>query len=225
VTKWDLASERQIRELLGARTPEIGIVGEEQGGVGSDALTWYCDPIDGTVNFAHGHPCFSISIGLLEAGMPVAGAVVAPAMRSAWHGAVGHGAFRNGQPCYVSRNADLSDSLLATGFSPLMRRSGTPEDNLDAFCRVMPRVRDIRRCGSAALDLCLVADGTYDAYWERRLSPWDTIAGAALVLAAGGKLTSLVGEPVDYSVGYLLASNGAVHADLLDLLRPEGART
>lgn len=225
VTKWDLASEKLIRELLGKRTPELAIVGEEQGGTPSEAPTWYCDPIDGTVNFAHGHPCFSISIGVLERGLPVAGAVVAPALATAWHGAVGHGAKRNGQPCYVSRNAELSDSLLATGFSPVMRRSGAPEDNLDAFCRVMPRVRDIRRCGSAALDLCLVADGTYDAYWERRLSPWDTVAGAALVRAAGGKLTSLLGAPVDYAIGYLLASNGAVHDSLLDLLRPEGAQT
>jgi len=212
-----------IRELLAKRTPQIAIVGEEGGGTRSEGLTWYCDPIDGTVNFAHGHPCFSVSIGLLDRGSPVAGAVVAPAMGLEWHGAAGQGAQRNGAPCYVSTNAEFSDSLLATGFSPVMRRAGAPEDNLAAFCRVMPHVRDIRRCGSAALDLCLVADGTYDAYWERKLSPWDTMAGAALVLAAGGKLTNLLGGPVDYSIGYLIASNGHVHDALLELVRPEGA--
>jgi myo-inositol-1(or 4)-monophosphatase len=225
VTRYDLESERHIRALLNERTPEIPIVGEEQGGVADERPTWFCDPIDGTVNFAHGHAYFAVSIGLMQQGQPLLGAVVAPALSSEWHGFVGGGAFRNGVACRVSATPGLSDSLIATGFSPVMRRRGHPEDNIAAFCRVAPQVRDIRRCGSAALDLCMVADGTYDAYWERRLAPWDIAAGAALVLAAGGRLSSLTGGDCDLMHGYLLASNGPVHAPMIDLLAPDGAPT
>jgi myo-inositol-1(or 4)-monophosphatase len=223
VTRFDVESEQRIRQLLAERTPELPIVGEEQGGTADDRPTWFVDPIDGTMNFAHGHPFFAVSIGLLQRGEPLLGAVVAPALQTEWHGHVGGGAFRNGAPCRVSANRDLRDALVATGFSPLMHREGSPEDNLRALSRVSPEVRGIRRCGSAALDLCLVADGTYDAYWERRLSAWDTAAGAALVLAAGGRVTSLLGAAADLSVGYLLASNGGVHDELLQLLAQDGA--
>jgi myo-inositol-1(or 4)-monophosphatase len=149
--------------------------------------------------------------------------VVAPALQLEWHGFAGGGVLRNGEPCKVGGPVELSDALVATGISPVMRRHGHPEDNLAAFCRVTPAVRDLRRCGSAALDLTFVADGTYDAYWERRLAPWDSTAGAALVLAGGGRITDLLGGPYDLTRGYLLASNGHVHDALLELLRPEGA--
>ena len=223
VTRFDLESEQCIRQLLAERTPSIPIVAEEQGGSADDRPTWFCDPIDGTVNFAHGHAYFAVSIGLLQQGKPLLGAVVAPALQSEWYGYVGGGAVRNSAPCRVSSNASLPDALVGTGFSPVMRLQGHPEDNVAAASRVMPEVRDIRRCGSAALDLCMVADGTYDAYWERRLAPWDVAAGAALVLAAGGRLTSLVGGTYDLSRGYLIASNGHVHDALLPLLSPDGA--
>jgi myo-inositol-1(or 4)-monophosphatase len=225
VTQYDLASERVIRQRLAELTPEIAIVGEEQGGDVGDEPTWLCDPIDGTVNFAHGHPFFCVSIGLLHRGEALAGAVVAPALQLEWHGFRGGGAFRNGEPCSVSQAVGLADALVATGISPVMRRHGHPEDNLAAFCRVTPAVRDIRRCGSAALDLTFVADGTYEAYWERRLSPWDVAAGAALVLSAGGRITDLLGGAYDLTRGYVLASNGHVHDALLSLLRPEGTPT
>jgi myo-inositol-1(or 4)-monophosphatase len=222
VTEFDLASERLIRRRFGELTPDVPVVGEEEGGRIGDGPTWVCDPIDGTVNFASGHPFFAISLGLLQGGVPLLGVVLAPALQVEWHGALGSGAFRNGQPCAVSGNASLADALVATGISPVMRRHGHPEDNLAAFTRVTPEVRDIRRCGSAALDLCLVADGTYDAYWERRLAAWDVAAGAALVLAAGGRLTNLLGGPYDLAEGYILASNGHVHDALLDLVRIDG---
>ena len=225
VTRFDLESEQHIRHVLSARTPELPIVGEEQGGEADDRPTWFCDPIDGTMNFAHGHPFFAVSIGLVQQGEPLAGAVVAPALHAQWHGYRGGGAFRNGEPCRVSDNGSLPDALVATGYSPVMRGRGQPEDNIAATLRVMPEVRDLRRCGAAALDLCLVADGTYDAYWERRLSPWDTAAGAALVLAASGRLSSLEGGPFDVTRGYVLASNGRVHDGLLELLSPDGAPT
>jgi myo-inositol-1(or 4)-monophosphatase len=225
VTRFDLESEQHIRALLKERTPQIPIVGEEQGGSADERPTWFCDPIDGTVNFAHGHAYFAVSIGLMQRGEPLLGAVVAPALGSEWHGFVGGGAFRNGQPCTVSDTRGLADSLIGTGFSPVMRQHGHPEDNIAAFCRVSPHVRDLRRCGSAALDLCMVADGTYDAYWERRLSAWDVAAGAALVLAAGGKLSSLTGGPYDLERGYILASNPHIHAALVPLLERDGAPT
>jgi myo-inositol-1(or 4)-monophosphatase len=225
VTQYDLQSERVIRQRLGELTPEIAIVGEEEGGDVGDTPTWFCDPIDGTVNFAHGHPFFCVSIGLMYRGLPLAGAVVAPALQLEWHGFSGGGVFRNGERCSVGQPVELPDALVATGISPVMRRHGHPEDNLAAFCRVTPAVRDIRRCGSAALDLTFVADGTYDAYWERRLAPWDIAAGAALVLAAGGRITDLLGGAYDLTRGYVLASSGHVHEALLELLRPEGAPT
>jgi myo-inositol-1(or 4)-monophosphatase len=225
VTRFDLESEQLIRKLLGERTPEIPIVGEEQGGTADERPTWFCDPIDGTTNFAHGHAFYAVSIGLMRAGTPLLGAVVAPALHCEWHGYTGGGAFRNGVACQVSSTTLLSDALVGTGFSPVLRRLGHPEDNLAAFTRVSPHVRDLRRCGSAALDLCMVADGTFDAYWERRLAPWDIAAGAALVLAAGGRISSLTGGACDFSRGYLLASNPHVHLPLITLLAPDGAST
>lgn len=225
VTRFDLESEQLIRSILSERTPELAIVGEEQGGSADGRPAWYVDPIDGTMNFAHGHPFYAVSIGLMHDGVPKLGAVVAPALGCEWHGYVGGGAFRNGQPCSVTQQSTLSDALLATGFSPVVKKLGQPEDNLAAFLRVLPHVRDVRRCGSAALDLCFVADGTYDAYWERRLGAWDVAAGAALVLAAGGQITDLTGGPCDFQHGYLLASNRLVHADLIALLAADGQPT
>ena len=225
VTRFDLESEQLIRRILSERTPELAIVGEEQGGKADGRPAWFVDPIDGTMNFAHGHPFYAVSIGLMHDGVPLLGAVVAPALRCEWHGYVGGGAFRNGEPCSVTHESTLSDALVATGFSPVVRKLGQPEDNLAAYLRVTPHVRDVRRCGSAALDLCLVADGTYDAYWERRLGAWDVAAGAALVLAAGGHITDLTGGACNFHHGYLLASNGLVHTDLIALLAVDGRPT
>ena len=216
VTEYDVKSERLIRARLAERTPGLPIVGEEEGGT-ADGPTWYCDPIDGTTNFVHGHPFFCVSIGLLDRNTPLAGAVVAPALGTRWHGFVGGGAFRDGKPCKVSDTLLLSEALVGTGFPPAASRGG-PEDNVDTFRRVLPHTRGIRRCGAAALDLCMVADGTYEAFWERRLNAWDVAAGAALVLAAGGTITDLRGEPPDLKIGHILASNGHVHEALLALL-------
>jgi myo-inositol-1(or 4)-monophosphatase len=217
VTEYDLASERLIRQRLGERTPQIPIVGEEQGGsAAAGGLTWYCDPLDGTTNFVHGHFFFCVSIGVAEAGQPVAGAVVAPALATHWVGYTGGPALRNGEPCHVSNTRELGHALVATGFPS--DRSDPASNNFAAFTSVKRQVRGVRRCGSAAIDLCLVADGTYDAYWERRLNAWDVMAGSALVLAAGGQLSALDGTPPDLSVGHVLASNGLVHGHLLNLI-------
>ena len=202
--------------------PYIPIVGEEQGGQLGEELTWVCDPIDGTTNFVHGLSFFCVSIGLYEAGRAVLGAVVAPALGVSWYGAGGIAAMRQAgsapaAPCCVSATRELASSLVGTGFHPASRGK-PPHDNMASFSKVMHAVRDIRRCGSAAIDLCLVADGTFDAYWERLLHPWDLMGGAAIVLAAGGRITHIDGGPVDLRKGHILASNGYIHDALLPLL-------
>jgi myo-inositol-1(or 4)-monophosphatase len=218
VTQFDVASERHIVGRLARLYPEIGIVGEEGHALpAQDALTFYVDPIDGTTNFAHGHPFFCVSLGLCRNGTPLIGVLVAPALEIEWTGLVGYGAFRNGEPCHVSTTGELGEALCATGFGYSV--VGPEDDNLREFALVQRRVQAVRRCGAAALDLALVADGTYDAYWEFLLQPWDMAAGAALVLAAGGSVTGFDGSACDVLAGACVASNGALHAPLAELVR------
>jgi myo-inositol-1(or 4)-monophosphatase len=190
-------------------------VAEEQGGTPS-GLTWYVDPLDGTTNFVHGHPFFAVSIGLYRGAEAVLGVVVAPALGLAWSGGPGLGAFRNESRCSVSTVDDLARSLLATGFPP--NRDVSPDNNFDTFTRVKQRVQGVRRCGSAAIDCCLVADGTYDGYWERSLHVWDLAAGCAIALGAGAKLTSLVGGVADLTVGNIVLSNGLIHDEIVGMM-------
>ena len=219
VTAHDLASEHLILARLREATPGLPIVGEETGGHAQHAEpTWYCDPLDGTTNFVHGHPCWAVSLGILHQGVPLAGAVAAPALGVAWHGSTPGGAYRAGTACQVSATLQLGDALVATGFPPDRRSS--PANNIDTFARVLPAVRGARRCGSAAIDCCLVADGTYDAYWERRLHPWDLAGGCAVALAAGATLTALDGSPPDLTIGNICLSNGHLHPQLLPLIGP-----
>ncbi len=218
VTEYDIESEALIVDRLRTRTPDIPVVAEEAGGLGGPGATWYCDPLDGTTNFVHGHPFWAVSIGLLEAGIPTVGAVVAPSLGLQWTGYRGGPATRNADACRVSVTQKLGEALLATGFPP--KRDREPDSNLATFVGVMGDVRGIRRCGSAAIDLCFVADGTYDAYWERRLNAWDLTGGATVVLSAGGRLSALDGARPDLLRGNLLASNGHVHDAVLELLAP-----
>lgn len=188
-------------------------------------LVWYVDPLDGTTNYVHGHPYYCVAIGLMQDDTPIVGAVVAPSIGVRWSGWVGAGAgHQDGQPihgtarrneerCRVSAQSLLSESLVATGFPP--NRDRAPENNFDSFMAVKKVAQGVRRCGSAAMDLCLVADGTYDAYWERRLHSWDVVAASAVLLAAGGRITALDGGFPDYHVGHLVASNGHVHEELI----------
>lgn len=215
VTDFDLRSEQLVRAKIAAAFPEHGIVGEE-GNKTSAELTWYIDPIDGTTNYAHGHPVFSISIALYRGAEPLVGVVHAPALGITWSGAKGLGADRNGVPLRVSAVRALEESLVATGFSYDQR--DRTDDNVAEFRALLKRTQGVRRCGSAAIDLAFTADGSYDAYWEKRLSPWDVCAGALLVLEAGGKLSSFDGGPADPRSGELVASNGLVHDELLAVL-------
>jgi myo-inositol-1(or 4)-monophosphatase len=226
VTQYDRDTETLIRARLAARTPGLAVVGEEAGGQ-ADGPTWFCDPIDGTTNFVHGLPWFCVSLGLLDGQSPLVGVIVAPALGTRYQGFVAPSgerrALRNAEPCRVSDTRELGRALLATGFHPRAPASEL-RANLAAMGRALPLTRGVRRCGSAALDLALVADGTYDAYWERTLNAWDIAGGAALVLAAGGRLSDLAGGPAELCRGHILASNGLLHPALLALLDEGGDR-
>ncbi len=231
VTRFDRESEALSRERLTARFP-FAFVGEEEGGTWpSSEPAFVVDPLDGTTNFVHGHPFWCVSIGLVEGPLPVLGVVVAPALGLEWYGYVSDDGgctaerldrVRGGPlaPCAVSPTARFEASLLATGF-PYDRRT-SPDNNFDAFVAIKQRCQAVRRCGSAALDLCLVADGTYEGYWERKLRPWDVAAGAALVRAAGGRVTDFHGREGYMATGHVVATNARIHDALLEeLVRSE----
>jgi myo-inositol-1(or 4)-monophosphatase len=217
VTNFDTDVEQFIREQLARATPDIDVVAEEQGGDRSGERTWYVDPIDGTTNYAHGHPFWCVSIALVVREAVVAGAVVAPSLALQWQAWEGGTALRNGSACAVSPQSDLQESLLATGF-PYDRRT-SPDNNFAAFFELKKRTLGIRRCGSAAIDLCFVADGTYDGYWERKLHPWDIAAGSCIVRAAGGRVSSPDAAEAYLRTGHVVASNGLIHDQLLQEVR------
>lgn len=213
VTDFDLASEALIRSRLRDAFPAHAIIAEESDGREEREWTWYVDPLDGTTNFAHGHFVFAVSVGLARQGVPVLGVVHAPAIATTWAGAVGRGCRRNGEGCATSRASALGESLVATGFP--YDRATSAENNLREATRIIPQVRGIRRCGAAAVDLALVADGTYDGYWEQKLERWDACAGIALVRAAGGAVTDYEGAEADVHGNMLVASNGPLHPALV----------
>jgi myo-inositol-1(or 4)-monophosphatase len=219
-TEFDVKSEEVVREALAIRTPGVAIVGEEHGGSpNAEDLTWYIDPIDGTINFIAGHPWFAVSLGALYRGQPYAGAVVAPALGVTWSAAAGQGARRNGSPCKVNTSSTLGESIVSTGFPG--RRGIQPSQarrQLEQYGRICTNARDIRRCGSAAIELCMVADGTYSVYWARHLPHWDTSAGAAVVLEAGGRWYQR--EPGSESAQDV-ATNGLVDSEFAALLDQE----
>jgi myo-inositol-1(or 4)-monophosphatase len=223
VTQFDLDSEALLRKRLAPSG--LPVVGEENGGERSQdptVPTWYVDPIDGTTNFVHGHPFWCVSVGLTLANRPILGAVVAPSLGTEWTGIVGDVAHRTGGSCVVSEVARIEDALLATGF-PYDRHT-SEDNNFDAFVAIKKRCQAVRRCGSAAIDLCLVADGTYDGYWEKKVKPWDVAAGSAIVLAAAGRVSNYEGEAMEVTQGDVVATNARVHDALLAELRAARAR-
>ena len=217
LTEYDLRSERLIRARLQSEFPEHRIVGEEDAETGEGELVWYVDPIDGTTNFAHGHFFFAISLGLQRGTEGLVGVVHAPALGVTWKAARGMGALRNGQSCSVSTRSTLDEALCATGF-PYDRWS-SPDNNHAELGLFLQRARGVRRCGSAAIDLCLVADGTYDIYWEQGLNAWDMCAGALIVREAGGYLSSYEGGQADPRTGKLVATNGLLHDAAIRTIR------
>lgn len=215
VTEWDVRSEQAIREVLA----ESGypVLGEEGGQSGaSDApYRWLVDPIDGTVNFAHGLPIWSIAIALEEIGVGVAVGVVYAPLLGWWFEASRGGGARdgNGSPLRVSTRATLDEAMLATGFP--YDRATNPDNNFAAWDHFQRLAGSCRRLGCASIDLCLVAQGIYDGYWESRLQPWDLAAGALIVAEAGGRVTDTHGQPFDPHSGEAVATNGAIHGVLV----------
>jgi myo-inositol-1(or 4)-monophosphatase len=220
VTEIDRASEAAIRGIIQRAFPDHGILGEEEGdAAGGDArYRWIVDPLDGTVNYAHGFPCYAVSIALEIDGVPAVGVVLDSARDERFAAIAGRGATRDGAPIGVSDTRSVGEAMVGTGFA-----YGGPAvgENLALFARVLPRVRAVRRPGSAALDLCAVACGRYDAFWELDLNAWDVAAGRLIVQEAGGTLTNLSGAPYRYGDAALLASNGALHGAMLALLGAE----
>jgi myo-inositol-1(or 4)-monophosphatase len=217
VTEYDRRSEAHIVAALRAAFPDDEVVAEEGGGqAGSSGRRWLVDPLDGTTNFAHGLPFFCVSIGVEDADGPLAGVVEAPAL--GWHffAARGGGAFvierersATERRLAVSDTDALSASLLATGFP--YDTASSPRNNLAAWTRLYPQTQGLRRVGAAALDLCFVAAGFMDGYWELAIKPWDVAAGALLVTEAGGRVTAIDGGPFRSDGGEILASNGRLH--------------
>ena len=220
VTEADRASEAILLDLIRREFPGDGIVAEESAPDEQRAgRVWIVDPLDGTVNFAHGVPLFSVSVGLAVDGVPEAGCVHAPVLGETYSAARGEGATLGGAPIRVSRETDLAKALLCTGFA--YRRNQVAENNLDNFMKMEMAARGVRRLGSAALDLAFVACGRFDGFWELWLSPWDTCAGIVLVREAGG-VVSGIGEGEDPLFGgSILAANPAIHAVLAG---PDGVR-
>jgi myo-inositol-1(or 4)-monophosphatase len=217
VTEFDRRAEAVIVGQLAAAFPDDAIVGEEGGEkAGRSGRAWHVDPLDGTTNFTHGLPFFGSSIGLWAGAKPVAGVVTAPALGWTFLGGPGQDAFLNDQPIRVSEVAELRRALLVTGF-PYVQSE--PHDNLLEFAAFMRASQGVRRLGSAALDLCFVACGWLDGFWERHIKSWDLVAGAAIVLGAGGQVSDPDDGPFVAQTGCILASNGPIHQAMLDELR------
>lgn len=214
VTEVDVEVERAARALLGARFPDHDIMAEELGGGASGAShRWVFDPLDGTTNFAHGIPIFCSSLALEIDGEAVVGAVFDPMRQELFTAERGVGAWLNGARLAVSSADRLLDAVLVTGF-PYDVHS-TLDDVIGLFAAYVGQARAIRRLGSAAIDLCWVAAGRMDGFWERGLQPWDTRAGALLVEEAGGRVSGLDGAAWNPAGRHLLASNGRLHDEML----------
>ena len=222
VTVADRRVEKLIRTRLGEVFPDHGIYGEEGTRERLDAeFRWYVDPLDGTTNFAHSFPQFSVSLGLEHRpagtaadsdGTLVAGVIYDPMRDELFTAERGRGAQLNGRPMRISKARDLAEALLATGF-PSRKRHASP--NIHFYQEFTLRSHGVRRAGSAALDLAYVACGRLDAFWEFNLNPWDTAAGILLVEEAGGMVTDYAGNKYRLASDEILASNGAIHKELI----------
>ena len=220
VTEVDRACEDAIVATLRRHFPNHDIVTEETDLARTGSrYVWFTDPLDGTTNFAHGYPFFCSSVGLAVDGVVVAGAVYDPIKDELFTGERGGGSYMNGRRLRVSASRDLLRSLLVTGFPYDLRDD--LEGKLRLFTRFMGHARAIRRDGAAALDLCYLAAGRIDGFWEEKLQPWDMMAGVVILEEAGGRITRFDGSPVGLLADEVLATNGGLHDAMLAVLRRE----
>jgi myo-inositol-1(or 4)-monophosphatase len=219
VTDVDRSAEDLILRQIQRRFPDDRIVAEESGELpGQECCTWYVDPLDGTVNFAHGLPFFSVSIGYAEHGELRMGVVFAPIQEECFTAELGSGAWLNGKPIRASNVRELGKSLLVTDF-PYDIRSN-PDNNLDLYANFSLCSQGVRRLGSAALDLSYVAAGRFDGYWEVRLSPWDLAAGALIAREAGATVSDLAGGSDYLSPPYaVMAAAPGIHSQMLEVFQ------
>lgn len=223
VTEVDKGAEQLIRRLITTYFPDHAILGEEGVAPGAEAskeaiermkdeeYLWIIDPIDGTTNFVHGFPFFCVSIALAHRGELIAGVIYDPLRDELFVGEKGKGAYVKGRQLRVSREQKLSHSLLASGFPP-----GESEENRQRLVEIVPKVRNLRTTGSAALHLAYVAAGRISGFWEHNLNVWDLAAGILLVQEAGGRVTDMQGNPYTLAVRDVAATNGHIHQELLD---------
>jgi myo-inositol-1(or 4)-monophosphatase len=217
VTAADRASEVLVRERVAKQFPTHDVMGEEQGlNDRGNEYRWYVDPLDGTTNFAHGFPMFCVSLAVehrsASSATRVAAVVYDPTRDELFCAEAGRGAQLNGKAIHVSKIAQLKESLVSTGF-PSHKRHKNP--NIYFYHQITLRTHGVRRAGSAALDLCYVACGRFDGFWEFNLNPWDTAAGVLIVEEAGGKVSSFDGSPFQLNSRETLASNGLIHDSLV----------
>jgi myo-inositol-1(or 4)-monophosphatase len=219
VTEVDHECEALIVKALGAERGDDAILAEEGRGDDREGARWrwIIDPLDGTTNYAHGYPRFCVSIGVEVEDERAVGVVYDPLLDEMYCAVRGQGATRNGKPICVSAETDIGNAVFATGFAYDVRRSAL--DNINHFTAFVKHSRAVRRDGSAALDLCYVAAGRFDGYWELKLHPWDVAAGLLMVEEAGGRVSDLSGGPARRSGFECVASNGSVHDQMLEILR------
>ena len=222
VTEADVASQKVIRELVLSQFPDHGFVGEEDEATEVEQVhefTWIVDPLDGTTNYVHGMENYSVSVALQRRHEIVAAAVYDPNRSRCFHATLGEGAYCNEQPLQVSNVGRLSDALVAASFPPLVQRESA---EVDRFLEVLVRSQAVRRLGSAALNLCYVANGCLDAYWATSVKKWDVAAGLLLVQEAGGVISNLEGGDVDLEQPqFVAASQPSLQGELLPLLNAQ----
>ena len=217
VTEMDIKAEEMIMKTIRARFPEHGILTEESFEQKSGSgYRWIIDPLDGTTNYSHGFPVFCVSIALEMEGEIILGVVFNPMLNELFTAEKGKGAYLNNKRIRVSGISELTKSLLATGFPYDVRTS--PDNNISHFANFAVRVQAIRRAGSAALDMCYVACGRFDGFWELKLKPWDTAAAMLIIKEAGGIVTDFKGSAFSLYSGETLASNGLVHDEMIEIL-------
>ena len=217
VTEADKASEKLITEFIKKKYPSHGILAEEGSESNKSAeYLWIIDPLDGTTNFAHGLPIFSVSIGLQKNGKTIAGVVYDINQDIIYTAEKGAGATANGKKIIVSSNSNLAHSMLVTGFPYDVKEN--PDKVFERFIAILKSSRAVRRLGSAAIDFCYVAKGVFDGFWEVHLHPWDICAGKLIVEEAGGIVTDFNGNPINIYSKKILASNNKIHTQLIEVM-------